>query len=135
MPYWNKQCKVIEVFSLWHKNVNKRTGLLLLNSQYKNLSNISAVETWIILARWHSAANSRPWLSDQASIWRNQERNLFPQSRVQSCRSLTRWLKSHMLMKWNICENSWIVRAALTLVVRRSDITEERIFVTASEIQ
>ena len=47
---------------------------------------------------------------------------------------MTRMLNSHMLMKWNSCENSWMVSAAFTRHRRSSVMAAERVFSTSARM-
>lgn len=83
--------------------------------------------TWTIRLRWQSAANSSPCFSAHISTRASLRFRRTPHNLEQYIEwdSHTILLNSHMLVKWKSCENSWIVRAALTLHRLRSDIAED----------
>ena len=115
-------------------NINSNNKLWI--KMRRRLRETSTVHTWVILHRWQSAASSRPCFSAQASTLDNLLFSLIPHSLVirPSCGSITSLLNSHMFIKWNSCENSCIVRAALTLQRRSSDIADDSTWRTSPGI-
>lgn len=89
--------------------------------------------TWITRHRWQSEARSKPCFSAQESTRLSLFSNLRPHALVQRPRwdSSTNLLKSHMLMKWNSWEKTWMVSAALTLHLRSKDMAEESVYSTS----
>ena len=132
--YWRFKSKLLEyetglltfVFSVWTYNS-------AIKKKYKVKNKLILSVTWMTRHRWQSEASSRPCFSAQESTRPSLFINFRPHSLVHrpSCGSSTSLLKSHMLIKWNNWENTWMVSAALTLHLRSRDMADDRVYSTS----
>ena len=91
---------------------------------------ISKWAAWTTLAKWQSAANSRPCFSAHCSTLPILFLIFNPHRWLQKflLSEVTIWLKVHRFMKWKSWEKSWIVKAAFTRHFLNKPIADPRIF-------
>lgn len=102
----------------WSELSLKQTADKLARSSGAYLGAWSRWAHCTILARWHSAANSRPWDSAQACRLRSRLNRRFPKCLVHKFELLITLVSAFAETQWKSWEKSCIVNAALTLEER-----------------